>query len=103
MIDLSPEQIKDALTDEEQRLLGNAEAMCDENTDNEYDSMVCDALVSLVKLCIENPQLRIKIKRLKGALKNVMEWIGNWDPNFADDPEWPKTEDEVKALLGSEG
>lgn len=94
MTDLTPKQIGDALSEEEQRLLGNAEAMCNENIDNEYDSMVCDALKSLAACHIEN-------KRLKDGLKEVMGWIDNWDPNFADDDEWPETADKITALLAT--
>ena len=33
------------------------------------------------------------------ALKEVMDWIDNWDPNFTQDDEWPDTAALVKAIL----
>jgi len=33
------------------------------------------------------------------ALKEVMDWIDNWDPNFIDDDEWPETKARVDAAL----
>ncbi len=36
---------------------------------------------------------------LYGALKEVMSWIQNWDPNFAQDEEWPDTAIRAHAAL----
>ena len=36
---------------------------------------------------------------LLAALKKVMEWIKNWDPNFAEDDEWPADRDAAKAAI----
>jgi hypothetical protein len=36
---------------------------------------------------------------LAGALRVVMEWIENWNPNFADDPEWPTDRRAAAAAL----
>lgn len=36
---------------------------------------------------------------LVAALKEVMEWVSNWDPNFADDPEWDETANRVFCAL----
>jgi hypothetical protein len=38
---------------------------------------------------------------LAAALRDVMEWIGNWSPNFVYDEEWPKTEAKVRAVLAT--
>lgn len=35
----------------------------------------------------------------RALLAEVMEWIDNWDPNFAYDEEWVDTEARVKAAL----
>lgn len=40
-----------------------------------------------------------RIDALESALKEVMGWIKNWSPNFADDDEWPDTEARVTAAL----
>lgn len=32
-------------------------------------------------------------------LRQVMEWIENWEPEFTDDPEWEVLERRVKKLL----
>jgi hypothetical protein len=34
------------------------------------------------------------------VLREVMEWINNWSPDFVDDPEWEATEEKVDKLLG---
>jgi hypothetical protein len=34
------------------------------------------------------------------VLREVMEWINNWSPDFTDDPEWSETEEKVDKLLG---
>lgn len=36
---------------------------------------------------------------LATALREVMEWINNWDADFKYDPEWPATETKVSAAL----
>jgi hypothetical protein len=36
---------------------------------------------------------------LREVLKEVMDWIDNWDPNFLDDEEWSATREKVDALL----
>lgn len=38
-------------------------------------------------------------QRLVEALGEVMEWIDNWSPPFADDDEWPDTEEKARAAL----
>lgn len=37
------------------------------------------------------------------ALKEVMEWIANWDPNFTRDCEWLETETKARAALAKAG
>lgn len=37
--------------------------------------------------------------KLVKALEEVMQWIGNWDPNFTQDDEWPDTAERVRAAL----
>jgi hypothetical protein len=38
------------------------------------------------------------------ALRDVMGWIGAWDPNFKQDEEWPATNKKVlAALMKAEG
>lgn len=37
---------------------------------------------------------------LKEALREVMSWINNWDPEFTDDPEWEETEIKARSALG---
>ncbi len=38
-------------------------------------------------------------QKLEAALREVMEWLVNWDPPFLDDDEWPKTEQRVQDAL----
>lgn len=33
------------------------------------------------------------------ALKQVMDWIRSWDPNFTQDDDWPETEHHVRAAI----
>jgi hypothetical protein len=41
---------------------------------------------------------------LQAALKDVLQWICAWDPDFTHDPEWDETETKAKAALAkSEG
>ncbi len=56
------------LTEEELRLHGNASAMCDENTDNEYDVMVVEALESLAAA-------REEIKNLESNLEDYKYFV----------------------------
>lgn len=37
--------------------------------------------------------------RLREALGEVWDWIGNWSPNFIWDDEWPATEAKARAAL----
>ncbi len=40
-------------------------------------------------------------RQLHDALSEVMDWINNWSPTFAEDDEWPATEKRVTdALIG---
>lgn len=36
---------------------------------------------------------------LLAALKDVMEWIKNWGPEFTDDEEWGETETNARAAI----
>lgn len=36
---------------------------------------------------------------LATALRDVMEWIGNWDPSYTADAEWPASRDAARAAL----
>jgi hypothetical protein len=36
---------------------------------------------------------------LHAALKEVREWISNWNPNFEQDDEWPATREKMEAAL----
>lgn len=38
-------------------------------------------------------------KKLLSALKEVMEWINNWDVPFLEDEEWQETEARVRAAI----
>jgi hypothetical protein len=40
-----------------------------------------------------------EIERLQVTLKEVMEWIDNWNPSFCEDEEWPETEQKVISVL----
>ncbi len=40
------------------------------------------------------------IKKLEGALLEVMNWVNNWDAPFLDDDEWPDTVQRVETALG---
>lgn len=40
---------------------------------------------------------------LVAALKLVLEWIGNWDPNFIYDDEWPDDRSKIDAALRRAG
>jgi hypothetical protein len=33
------------------------------------------------------------------ALREIMQWISNWTPNFAYDEAWPATEEKARAAL----
>lgn len=37
--------------------------------------------------------------RLREALGEIWEWIGNWSPDFIWDDEWPATEAKARAAL----
>ncbi len=45
------------------------------------------------------PTDREVVEQLQIALKSVMNWVSNWDPNFSYDPEWPETKDQASAAL----
>ena len=36
---------------------------------------------------------------LLAALKDVMQWIDGWDPNFIDDPEWADSREAARAAI----
>jgi hypothetical protein len=38
-------------------------------------------------------------QELLEALKQVMTWIDNWDPEFTYDPDWPTDEDKAKTAI----
>lgn len=38
---------------------------------------------------------------VEGSLKEVMEWITNWSPAFADDEEWPEAEHRARQALAT--
>lgn len=40
---------------------------------------------------------------LVGNLKHVMSWIGNWDPEFTNDPDWPDARDRARAAIAKHG
>lgn len=40
---------------------------------------------------------------LAEALREVMEWIENWDVPFLDDPEWDSTAEKVTRALAAQG
>lgn len=46
-----------------------------------------------------NAQLIAAAPELLAALQNVMSWIDNWFPNFAEDDEWPADRDRARAVI----
>ena len=40
---------------------------------------------------------------LVGNLKHIMSWIGNWDPEFTNDPDWPDARDRARAAIAKHG
>jgi Xaa-Pro aminopeptidase len=42
-----------------------------------------------------------RAEQLEAALREVMEWVRNWSPNFTDDDEWPETKAKVEAALSN--
>lgn len=47
----------------------------------------------------ELSRLTSENERLRDLLGEVMGWIDNWDPNFAQDEFWPETKQKVAAAL----
>lgn len=41
-----------------------------------------------------------KIEQLSKSLDEVMTWIDNWDPNFADCTDWPEAKKRALLALG---
>lgn len=58
-----------------------------------------DTAKAIVTACNSHDRLIGDKKKLVEALEDVLGWIDNWDPNFADDDEWPDTEDRARAAL----
>lgn len=75
---LTPEQIKDALTDEESNLYDTA---CFASNDSTYGIIIAGVLESLAECRIEN-------ERLKDALKMIRDdkHIESCDPDYGNDP-----------------
>ena len=48
-------------------------------------------------------QAEARVAEMEGALREVMDWINNWDPRFADDDEWPDTNSRVLLALSGDG
>lgn len=46
-----------------------------------------------------SPEHADVIADLTAALSEVMEWIGNWNPDFERDAEWPETRDKARAAI----
>ena len=46
-----------------------------------------------------NAALIAAAPELLGALQEVMEWISEWDPNFASDDKWPIARDAALAAI----
>jgi hypothetical protein len=40
-------------------------------------------------------------QNLVSALKEVMDWVKNWDSPFLFDAEWPETEGRVEAAIAA--
>ena len=40
-------------------------------------------------------------QQLEKALREVMEWIKNWEAPFLEDPEWPETQELINAALSA--
>lgn len=62
----------------------------------------CEHGVPLGRECLGCETLNSKTTReqdLDAALREVMEWISGWNPNFEEDPEWPATKKKVKEAL----
>jgi len=55
------------------------------------DQMVAEATAALRKQHAE----------LLAALREVREWIRNWDPNFTQDEEWPATRAKMDAAIAA--
>lgn len=47
----------------------------------------------------DNARLIAATPELLEALSEVKEWIGNWDPNFTHDDEWPATAQKIRAAI----
>lgn len=42
-----------------------------------------------------------EIEKMEAALREVMQWVKNWDSPFLEDEEWPETEQRVADALGA--
>lgn len=76
--------------------------MCRIST-SETHTLAAEAYTSAAKLirqhlCAPNP-LHDAAPDMLAALEEVMDWIGNYPPDFLSDDEWPDTQDRVDAAI----
>ena len=63
--------------------------------DKEEICVCCVATTALAEI----DKLRAENARLREALRDVMGWVDNWDPNFTHDDAWPESRDRARAAM----
>ena len=51
------------------------------------------------RMVVRAIELKAENDTLRDALKEVMSWIDNWEPEFANDSDWPKTRKNAQEAL----
>jgi hypothetical protein len=67
-----------------------------------HNKIIMDALYALASTRLSLKAEKELSEARRVMLAEVSKWIDNWDPNFADDDEWPDVAERLAALARKE-